>query len=158
MTIGNKIRILRQGRNMTQKELAEKSGLAEITIGQYEADKFKPKPEQIEKLAAGLNVPSSQINTENFWINAEGNTAVQIPGWLDKDFSFGALKKEKEKNLDFAIKVIKKRDFQSDIIVDLIKILTSMNPDGISKAYEYIGAIAELPKYQREHSQKSENE
>jgi transcriptional regulator with XRE-family HTH domain len=79
---------------MTQAELAEASGIAEITIRQYEADKFKPKIEQMEKLAPGLNVASSEINTNNFWINAEGNLTVSIP-----NFNYVSYKKTKEKNL-----------------------------------------------------------
>ena len=87
MTIGNKIRILRQGRNMTRSELAEKSGLTEITIKQYEIGEFPPDPKQIDKLVAALNVLPSDINTKNYWRSPDNHITVKIPNFLEKDFS-----------------------------------------------------------------------
>ena len=42
---------------LTQKQLAEKCGLAPGTIQQYELGKRKPKIEQLQKIAAALNIP-----------------------------------------------------------------------------------------------------
>ena len=57
MTIGEKIKHYRTQNKMTQKQLGEKCGLAEITIRQYEADKYIPKIGNLQKIAAALNVP-----------------------------------------------------------------------------------------------------
>lgn len=53
-SIGQKIKELRIKQNMTQKELAEKSGLSEITIRKYEANERKPKIENIRNIAIAL--------------------------------------------------------------------------------------------------------
>lgn len=56
MTIGQNIKVIRKEKGITQKKLSELTGLAEITIRQYEADKFTPKIQQVEKIASALNV------------------------------------------------------------------------------------------------------
>lgn len=55
-TIGWKIKMFRKLRGLTQAQLAEKSGVATISIHQYEADKRKPRLEQLEKIADALDV------------------------------------------------------------------------------------------------------
>ena len=148
MTIGTKIRILRQERNMTQNELAEAIGLAGITIQQYEADKYKPKIQQIEKLAAALNVSPAQISTSDYWVNPDGNTTTQILN-LDEDLSYRAYKKQMKKNLDFVLAAIRKKDFQSDLLVEIGMRFLSMNPAGQEQVHRHISDLAELPKYQK---------
>lgn len=80
MTIGEQIRILRRQHNMTQKKLSELSGLATITIQQYEANKYKPKVEQLEKIAKAFD-----INVTTF-LDYEKNTSLkQEEDYMDKD-------------------------------------------------------------------------
>lgn len=55
-TIGEKIKKARRTANLTQKELGEACGLAEITIRNYEAGKYKPKYETLVKLSEVLKV------------------------------------------------------------------------------------------------------
>ena len=54
-SISKKIRSLRKEKGLTQKELSRKSGIAEITIRQYEAGKYNPKPDAVMKLCIGLD-------------------------------------------------------------------------------------------------------
>jgi transcriptional regulator with XRE-family HTH domain len=63
MKIGEKIRALRKSNGLTQKQLAQKSGIAEITIRQYEKGDYEPKMEQLQKLAKGLSIPMEQLLT-----------------------------------------------------------------------------------------------
>lgn len=56
MTIGNRIQESRKKKGMTQKELADKIGCAEITIRQYESGKRQPRLNQISQIADALNV------------------------------------------------------------------------------------------------------
>lgn len=56
MSIGTKIKEIRTSRGFTQRKLAEKSGLAEITIRQYESEKREPKIDALIKIASALNV------------------------------------------------------------------------------------------------------
>lgn len=45
MTVGEKIRTLRNDQKITQKELGEACGIAESTIRRYELGKLNPKKE-----------------------------------------------------------------------------------------------------------------
>lgn len=65
--IGQRIKELRIKQNMTQKELAEKSGLSEITIRKYESNERKPKIENIRNIAAALKV-SMNTFLDGHWI------------------------------------------------------------------------------------------
>ena len=53
----NRIQKYRKMRGLTQKELAEKCGLATGTIQQYELGKRNPKIEQLQKISSALGVP-----------------------------------------------------------------------------------------------------
>lgn len=69
MDIGDIIKKLRKEKGLTQKQLAEMTGLAEITIRQYEAKKYIPKHAQLKKLCAALNVDINSMifaNSINF--------------------------------------------------------------------------------------------
>jgi len=61
VTVGQNIKVIRKEKGITQKKLSELTGLAEITIRQYEADKFIPKIQQVEKIASALNVTPFDI-------------------------------------------------------------------------------------------------
>lgn len=63
MSTGENIRKERRRKKMTQKELAEKTGIAEITIRQYEKDKFKPSFEKIIRIADALEVKPLDLLT-----------------------------------------------------------------------------------------------
>ena len=55
MTVGQKIKMLRKEKGITQKELAEITRIAEITIRQYEAGKYIPKTKNLTKIAHALD-------------------------------------------------------------------------------------------------------
>jgi len=57
MSIGESIRLARKNQNLTQKKLAELSGVAEISIRQYEGGKRQPQFDKLVMLAKTLNVP-----------------------------------------------------------------------------------------------------
>ena len=59
MNIGERLKEIRVKSGFTQKNLAEKTGLATITIQSYEANKFKPKLDTLEKIALALDVSVS---------------------------------------------------------------------------------------------------
>ncbi|WP_138207762.1 helix-turn-helix domain-containing protein [Haloimpatiens lingqiaonensis] len=65
MNIGDKIRNLRNDKNLTQKELATAAGISEISIRKYENGDRKPKFETLQKIAGALNVSIHQINNTN---------------------------------------------------------------------------------------------
>lgn len=61
MTIGEKIKLLRKKQKITQKQLSEATGLAEITIRQYEANKYAPKIENLRKISLALGIKLSDF-------------------------------------------------------------------------------------------------
>lgn len=50
------LRILRKEAGMSQKDLAEKSGVSYSSIAKYETGKAKPKIENVRKLLRGLGI------------------------------------------------------------------------------------------------------
>ena len=61
MAIGEKIKIIRKARQVTQKQLGVVTGLAEITIRQYEANKYALSVENLRKIASALGVSLSEF-------------------------------------------------------------------------------------------------
>lgn len=59
MTVGERIRSARGYKALTQKQLGEKSGIAEPTIRKYELGKLNPKRETLQKIANALDMPIS---------------------------------------------------------------------------------------------------
>lgn len=62
MSVAENIKYLRKQKHMTQKQLSEKTGLAVITIQQYEAGKYSPKHDNLIKLATALECEVSDID------------------------------------------------------------------------------------------------
>lgn len=66
MSIADNIKFLRKQNNLTQKQLAEKSGLAVITIQQYEAGKYEPKKDSLYKLRKAFDCNIYEILDKPF--------------------------------------------------------------------------------------------
>ncbi|MBY6931281.1 helix-turn-helix domain-containing protein [Clostridium botulinum] len=61
MSVGYNIKQLRKNKNLTQKQLAEKAGLAEISIRRYEKGTNEPSTKILKKIATALGVPIENI-------------------------------------------------------------------------------------------------
>ena len=59
--IGNRIKTYRKKRHLTQKELAEKIGCAEMTISQWERGLYTPKADLRVALADALEAPYADL-------------------------------------------------------------------------------------------------
>lgn len=64
MSVSENIRRCRKGAGLTQKALAAKCGLAEITIRQYENGKREPRSRQIARIAQALNISPADLLLE----------------------------------------------------------------------------------------------
>lgn len=99
MTIGKKIRKYRKERGLTQKRLAELSGLATGTIQQYELEKRQPRIDILQKLADMLDVDISELlvckekTYQIIGIHSETETYYVYPAATIEEF------KKKDKNL-----------------------------------------------------------
>ena len=108
-TIGEKLLILREERNLKQKELAELAGITEATLSRYENGKREPKGEIISRLAKILNVTTDYLlNDEDsnkkidtyLDINPNELFADQlINGFKDKNINLDSLSKEEKAQL-----------------------------------------------------------
>jgi len=70
MTVGERIKIARQCRNLTQKELGDRVGLSDDRIRHYEINKRTPREDWLKKIAAALDFPieffaSRELNSHN---------------------------------------------------------------------------------------------
>lgn len=68
--MGHIMQTIRKERGYTQKQLAEKCGLATGTIQQYELNKREPRREQLQKIAAALDVPLYKLMgfDDSIWV------------------------------------------------------------------------------------------
>lgn len=87
MTTGELIRQARISAGLTQKELGERAGIAEPTIGRYELGKLNPKPSTLKKIANALgiswvsllpeNIVSKSDDLANYELVMEGITRIK---------------------------------------------------------------------------------
>lgn len=121
MNTGEKIKQLRIKNGITQKELANKSGLATGTIQQYELQKRKPKLETVEKIADALNVKIDEL--------------------LDIDVVNNSLTEE------FYGIYVSETELRKKLLKILIALLEQFNVDGMLDLYEYTKTIENEPLY-----------
>ena len=80
MTIGQSIQQARKKAGLTQKQLAEKSGIATITLQQYERGVREPKLDTIAKIARAMGLYASDLVDAVQWKHVQ-------PGEEDENFS-----------------------------------------------------------------------
>jgi len=61
MTLGEKIKLHRTMKGLTQKQLGNMTNIHEVSIRKYEANKLSPKRDQLEKIADCLCVPVNEF-------------------------------------------------------------------------------------------------
>lgn len=61
MPTGEKIRMIRLEKGITQKQLAKLLNTSQQNLAQYESGKRKPKIETLHKIAYALNVPVTEL-------------------------------------------------------------------------------------------------
>ncbi|MNO63139.1 HTH-type transcriptional regulator ImmR [compost metagenome] len=54
-TLGDRIKTLREQRNLTQKDLAAKAGLTIVQLSRYETNDRKPDPESLRQIVDALD-------------------------------------------------------------------------------------------------------
>ena len=81
---GERLRALRKNSGLTQQQLAEKSGFTASVIARYEAGGSLPRPQALEKLAAALGVPVSDLDGSNFDLDLNVLLSKNIAARLKK--------------------------------------------------------------------------
>ena len=133
MTIGEKIKILRQQKGLTQKQLGDLCGMADSAIRRYESGRANPKIETLEKIAIALDISIDDLS-------------IQKKGILDK-----------------FIDILKLDDYDDEILDDLQKeafknkntkmqnLMLELNHLGQDKAIEQVELLTKIPEYQRKY-------
>lgn len=108
-TIGNRIKKLRENRNMTQTELSEILGMKTYTtVSKWESDDNFPKGKDLKKLAELFNVSSDYL------LGIEEKKSSSI------DVIYNQLEEERQKKVyDFAEHLLKEQKATANKIVPL---------------------------------------
>ena len=126
MTLGQKIRQARQGRKITQKELAARIGKSFSSVQKYEMDLATPPLETIEKIALSLGVP--------------------FLAFIDDRVKYLGVD---ESGVTFDMSMLDDDDENALVRLDEIKfLLRRLNERGRDKAVERIEELTEIPRYQ----------
>lgn len=59
--LGERIRQFRKSKNMTQEQLAEKTGLSHVQIGNIESARSRPSVESLANISSALEISTDQL-------------------------------------------------------------------------------------------------
>lgn len=131
MAFGKRIKVARQEAGMKQSELAEKLGVAVVTVGQYEREVRQPRIEQFQAIADVLNV---DVN----WL-MNGYTLAQ------RDQAFRDFVKKRFSEVE----TVKTR--ADEVVQDMGK----LNEEGQLEAVKRVKELTEIPRYQATPTRRS---
>jgi len=139
MTMSERIRAIRKRKGLTQKEVAQRCGMADSAIRKYESGSVTPKFDTMDRIARALEVPVTALMGYEFQgVDADGKDIYAPPAIQTIEASpIGTpnpVKKEVKNSL---------RD-------QLLESFDSLNRKGQRIALERIDELAEIPKYQKE--------
>lgn len=162
MTLGQIMQKIRKEKGYTQKQLAEKCGMATGTIQQYELNKREPRREQLQKIATALEVPLYEL------MGFDGSIRVKItPESIEFD---RLLQKHKanenltEEECQWLINYFETNNYRDAFerlkevgqnILDSLNYFRlqnayeTLNKDGQEKVIEHAEMIAKIPEYQK---------
>ena len=121
MTFGERLRAFRKQAHLTQRELGEKAGLAEINIRQYEAGKYTPKPEAGRKIAVALGV-----------------SVPDLYGWDDEQHL---------ESIRTGVKLLEMAEKADPLTYDILFRFDQLNESGKVKTISYVDGLLESSEY-----------
>ena len=122
MTIGENIRQARKKAGLTQRQLAEKSGVATITLQQYERGVRETKLDTIAKIARAMNLFASDLVSGDQWQNVDMT-------FTDTTERYGQ---------------------ETPQYYRMIEAFSTLNHTGAEKAAVAVEDLAKVPEYRRE--------
>lgn len=133
-SIGENIRYYRKEKGYTQKQLSELSGLALITIQQYESGKRTPQINQLKKLSSALNIDINSLidTTQSFALNALKN----LPNYENNELYQEYRKSVLANNVDI-----------TDLDIELIRRFHLLNTSGKDRILSYLDDILKIDEY-----------
>lgn len=161
MTVGEKIKKIRQEKGMTQKELGKKCGLADSAIRRYELGGANPKIETLQKIADALETPLILFVEDDLldaatWIDGDSEDELinkKISEIMNSAEMSMDEKKAKAKELMTQLEIMEKYHFDNAnrayeyMISELVK---QLNYTGKDKALEHIEMLTKIPEYRQD--------
>lgn len=141
MEIGKNIKAARKAAGLTQAALAEKCGLATITIRQYESEKREPNIGQIVNLASALNVSILYL------LDAEGADGNTLPTYFADPGDFEFIKMFGLDTPAGRQTFFSERPGSDDTASRIKRAWAKLNEAGREKAVERIEELAEISRY-----------
>lgn len=167
MSIGESIRNLRKKAGFTQKQLAEKVGVNEVTIRSYEAEKYNPKMNTLTKLCVALDCKITDLidedskkyyrmfdyTEENEQRQGKGS-AKKAPKFSDSNndiYTDPNLQKLYEAAIVKAVRHEELTEEEEQVIIGIPRQLRQKS-DSYEDSYSFASSEEELNKLQKEHS------
>lgn len=147
--IPENIKRFRKKAKLTQNGLAQKSGLSIASIQGYEQGKYKPKIENLQKIAKALDVPISTL----FKINVDGTemldfTSFDSPG--DIVTILNSMVEDSDQAISESIKdVAGAMAAMAKDEEELLSDYHNLNNYGKEEARKRVNELTEIPKYQK---------
>lgn len=163
-SIGERLRIARKEKGLTQVELAKRMKISSVGISQWESGTRNPKKETIMRLATVLDVPFSYFGTDAFdddealnfllrsWEHADyqatmmhhnGGSPAEIERWEHVCDELRTIYDE------IVIKNQTKQDVLPDRTTEIVEIFKRLNFKGQQRIIEIAGDYVQIPDYQQ---------
>ena len=149
---GDRIRDARKAAGLTQEQLAQKCGVATITIRQYESGKRQPRLAQFRDIAAATETPiqkllamPDELNVNRIWEMADqseqdGRSKEDLEEWFNDV-------EELFSDIDFFSHV----DLYRQVREFVIESLKCLSPKGLLRLVDTINELKKIPDYQFEN-------
>lgn len=142
MTTGELIKLARKGKNMSQKELAEKIGVSASMIGQYENGLRNPKVDTIQRIACALGIDWNQLVTFRKLTDSEMYR-----------YRFLQFKSEEDRIAYFYSQLNTDGKLAASACF-----FRHLQKDSLTEVADYVLSLAENPLYQREKTSEQDNQ
>lgn len=142
MNEGLRIKKYRLEKGLTQKELAERCGLFDSAIRRYESGRQNPKKETLEKIAAALEIPVTQLLFDGSIIfNDKADPNAPIP---TKEQMIESLEQVKQCFSKLSDTLLENYAQNEDNVLTCYR---SLNLSGKKEALKRVEELTEIPKY-----------
>lgn len=146
MTTGELIRQARMSAGLTQKELGNRAGIAEPTIGRYELGKLNPKPATLKKIAAALGIEWYELLSDD----SEEQVEV-VKSYIGEKIAKSGIQNDAERTFLIRETI---SNYYNQLNIDgklaAYKILFERSEDAVlADSIQDFKALADTPQYQK---------
>ena len=135
MTMGEKIKMQRKRKGLTQKQLADKINKGFSTVQKYELDIVTPPLSVVKKIASTLKISVFDLLSEPYYHDEDGSIQSKVPSKEISDLF------DKDSNIEYE----KIRDESRK--QTLLNCYEKLNEQGKEQAYMYIYDLTLIDKY-----------